>query len=317
MNSITDFNTNISDFFDLNPLPLTKSILTIGNFDGVHLGHQAILRHMVEQGCSLGKPVVVITFYPNPSDFFNSQSNRLYLSSPEEKEAYLLESGVNRVITFAFNQNFANLSANEFLLGLKEKFGLSLLVIGRDYALGKNRHGTLPVIQAIGKALSFQVEMIKPVYFEDHEVSSTQIRQRLDQGDVVCAARMLGRPYAVSGTVTHGADRGSRIGLPTANLSHWPKKKLPAVGVYATRVNLHGDSFLGITNIGYRPTFEQQSDQNIETHIMDFDGNIYGEKLTLHFIEKIRDEQKFDGITAFLAQIEHDKETARKIFQDG
>ena len=124
----------------------------------------------------------------------------------------------------------------------------------------------------------------------------------------------MGRPYQISGPVTHGSDRGSRIGLPTANIAHWPKKQLPAVGVYATRVALREKVQLGITNVGFRPTFEDQTRPNIETHLLDFDGNIYGEELELDFVQKIRDEQKFSGIEAFLAQIERDKATARKIF---
>ena len=316
MNNATDIKPTITDFFDLNPLPLTGSILTIGNFDGVHLGHQAVVRSMIRQRQSPTQPVVVVTFYPNPSDFFNANSHTLYLTSPEEKEAQLLALGVDSVITFAFNRDFANLSPVDFLTGLKERTGLSLLVIGRDYALGKNRQGTLPVIQSIGEDLDFRVEMIKPVNFENQEISSTHIRQRLDAGDVVCAAKMLGRTYAIAGIVTHGSDRGSRIGLPTANILHWPKKKLPAVGVYATRVKLDQDIFLGITNVGFRPTFEQQDQPNIETHLFDFDRNIYGEKLELHFIEKIRDEQKFADVAAFMAQIEQDKATAQRIFQN-
>jgi riboflavin kinase/FMN adenylyltransferase len=316
MNSITDIHIPVIDFFDLTPLPLTASIATIGNFDGVHLGHQAIIAQMVEEGRSQGKPVVAVTLYPNPFDFFHSQSKGFYLTSPEEKEIQLLSLGVDQVITFAFNQGLANLSASDFLKGLKEKIDLSLLVIGRDYALGKNREGTLPVIQAIGKELSFHVEMIQSVKFCEQEISSTNIRQRLDEGDVADAARMLGRAYTISGVVVHGSDRGSRIGLPTANLLHWPKKKLPAVGVYATRVDSPKGPLLGITNIGFRPTFEQQESPNIETYILDFDDNIYGEKLTLHFIQKIRDERKFEGVESLLDQIEHDKTTARRIFEN-
>ena len=130
------------------------------------------------------------------------------------------------------------------------------------------------------------------------------------------AAALLGRPYSISGLVTHGSDRGSRIGLPTANIAHWPKKRLPGVGVYATRVILGEDEHMGITNVGLRPTFEDQKTPNIETHILDFDGNIYGEDLELRFVQKIRDEQKFSSANAFLQQIKHDKSTARKIFSN-
>jgi riboflavin kinase/FMN adenylyltransferase len=170
------------------------------------------------------------------------------------------------------------------------------------------------VIKALGEEMGFSVKVMDAVEFEGGEISSTRIRRALDAGDVRLARTMLGRPYSLSGEVTHGADRGSRIGLPTANMTHWPLKMLPAVGVYATRPTLWGKTYQGITNVGYRPTFEDQDEPNIETHILDFDGNIYGEKLDLQFIEKIRDEQKFSGVDAFLAQIERDKATARRIF---
>ncbi len=218
------------------------------------------------------------------------------------------------MITFQFDREFAGLSPEDFLQALKEKLGLKLLIVGNDFALGKNRVGTIPVIEQIGREIGFSVEAQNPVELGGGEISSTRIRQVLDEGDMRSAMEMLGRPYAVSGLVTSGSDRGSRIGLPTANLDHWPRKKLPAIGVYATRPIFHGKTYRGITNVGLRPTFEQQEKPNIETHILDFDGNIYGEHLELQFIEKIRDEQKFSGVETFLAQIERDKATARRIF---
>ncbi len=306
--------TKILNFFDLEPLPIENAIITVGNFDGVHLGHQAIIHHMLQKASTEKAPVIVVTFFPDPADFFNSRSEYFYLSTPVEKETILFDLGVDSVVTFDFNKDFSSLTPRAFLQGLKQKLGLSALVIGRDFALGKNRQGTLSEITALGDDLSFSVETIKPINYKRREISSTNIRQHLDEGDVACAAKMLGRYYAISGMVTHGSDRGSRIGLPTANISHWPRKKLPAIGVYVTRVILHEKTYLGITNVGCRPTFEDQDQPNVETHILDFDGNIYGEQLTLQFLQRIRDEQKFDNPDAFIAQIERDKVFARKIF---
>ena len=305
------------DFFNLPDQPVSQACVTIGNFDGVHLGHQAIIRKMVKKARDENKTVVVITFFPDPSDFFNPKRDAFYLTSPNEKTALLDQLGVDRVLTFAFTQAFSQLTAEVFLSEIKTKLGMARLVIGRDFALGKDRQGTLPVIQSLGEELGFEVEAIGPVKHDGREVSSTKIRQHLSRGKVDEAAALLGRPYEISGPVTHGSDRGARIGLPTANIDHWPKKQLPAVGVYATRVGLAGEVYFGITNVGYRPTFEDQSKPNIETHLLDFDGNIYGEALSLEFVKKIRDEQKFSGIEAFLAQIERDKATARKIFNHG
>jgi len=307
---------NIFDFFELSPLGFRDSYITIGNFDGVHRGHQAIICKMIQSAKEQNRPILIVTFFPNPADYFNPELDAFYLSTPKEKEGQLLKLGVDRVITFRFDRDFANLPPRAFLSGLKHNLGLSKLVVGQDFALGKNRAGTLPIIKEIGQEMSFSVETIEPVDLGGEEISSTKIRQRLAEGRVADAAEMLGRPYTVSGEVTHGSDRGSRIGLPTANLTPWKKKKLPAVGVYATRVLHRGIEYSGLSNIGFRPTFEKQTLPNMETHILGFDGNIYGEKLTLKFIGKIRDEQKFSGVDAFLAQIERDKDTARRIFSD-
>ncbi len=314
MKMVIDNDLNIINFFDLERLPYTNTTITLGNFDGVHRGHQAIISRMLESASNSGHPVLVVTFFPNPFLFFNHQDKAFYLLTPSEKKTRLVELGVDSVITFQFDSHFANLSPRTFLTGLKHKLGLHHLVVGRDFALGKNRQGSIPVIKSIGKDLSFSVETISPIKTSDEEISSSKIRQFLDQGLVARAAELLGRPYAVSGLVTHGSDRGSKIGLPTANMTTWPLKKLPAVGVYAIIAHLQNKTYHGITNIGYRPTFEDQQSLSVETHILDFDGNIYGETLKLDFIEKIRNEQKFSGVTEFLEQIQRDKATARRIF---
>lgn len=308
--------THVIDFFEYLPKPYVHSFVTIGNFDGVHLGHQAIVRRAVSQAEDEKRPVVVVTFFPDPSDFFNPDREAFYLTSPSEKKTRLCQLGVNHVLTFKFTNKFSRLTAREFLSALKKKIDLQTLVIGRDFALGKDRQGTLPVIRSLGEEFGFDVELVDPVEFEGEEISSTKIRRLLDRGQVGEAAQLLGRPYAIYGPVTHGSDRGSKIGLPTANIAHWQKKQLPALGVYATRVFLREQKYYGITNIGLRPTFEDQKKPNIETHILDFDGNIYGEDMELHFVQKIREEQKFSGVDAFLDQIERDKSTARKIFSN-
>lgn len=305
----------IIKFSELSQMPYEKTCITIGNFDGVHLGHQAIISKMVNQANSAGNPLIVITFFPNPYDYFNPQIKSFYLSTPEEKESLLLGLGVSHVVTFKFDQDFANLDPRDFLFELKIKLALETLVVGEDFALGKDRKGTIPVLKNIGKDLSFTIKVLPSVKLGDKEISSTKVRKTLDEGDVTEAAKFLGRYYGISGIVTHGADRGSRIGLPTANIFHWPKKKLPAIGVYATHVLLRGKHYQGITNVGYRPTFENQTHPNVETHIFNFDDEIYGEVMKLEFVEKIRDERKFSGVDAFLAQIERDKAAARKIFR--
>lgn len=315
MQNVIQPDVNIIDFDGLKPLPYQDSYVTIGNFDGVHLGHQAIIYQMIAKAKNHNRPVLVVTFFPNPYAFFTNLREAFYLSTPGEKEHRLLALGVDRVVTFRFNHEFANLTAEAFLSELKKKLGLRVLVVGDDFALGKNRQGNIPVLKELGRVYSFSVETISQIKTGDEDISSSEIRHRLDEGAVAQVAERLGRPYQVAGLVSHGSDRGSKIGLPTANLSYWSQKKLPAVGVYATLVDLQGQVYHGITNIGYRPTFENQDQVNIETHILDFDRDIYGEKMSLAFIQKLRDEQKFLSIEAFLAQIERDKTQARRIFQ--
>jgi len=313
MTTFDDTTQNIISFDRLEPLPYHQSIVTIGNFDGVHMGHKAIIDWMIEKKQAQQQPVIVVTFFPNPTIYFKNTPSSYYLSTPQEKTMYLLQLGVDSVITFKFDQDFAELSALSFLTGLKQKLDMEHLVIGEGFALGKNREGTLPMIESIGRKLSFTVEKVPPVLSCGEGVSSTRIRSVLETGDVVSAAKLLGRPYQVSGEVIHGSDRGARMGLPTANIAPWQSKKLPAVGVYVTQVILNDVQYQGITNIGYRPTFEDENSLGVETHILDFDGNIYGELLTLVFIRKIRDEKKFGGVEEFLAQIDCDKATARRI----
>jgi riboflavin kinase/FMN adenylyltransferase len=317
MQNIVQPDLNILDFPALKPMPFDDSCITIGNFDGVHLGHQAIIQRMVQAAKQQAHPVLVITFYPNPYVFFNKPDQAYYLSTPREKERQLLALGVDQVITFRFDREFAALTAEAFLVKIKQALGLSVLVVGQDFALGKGRQGSIPVLKEIGLTQGFKVEIIPQIDLGDKEISSTRIRQRLDEGAVDQVAELLGRPYRVAGEVSHGSDRGARIGLPTANIAQWPQKKLPAVGVYATRVHLQGQAYYGITNVGFRPTFEQQSQVNVETHILDFSGDIYGERISLEFIKKVRDERKFSGVDEFLAQIERDKAEAKRIFQHG
>jgi riboflavin kinase / FMN adenylyltransferase len=317
MQNAAEPDVNIITFEALTPQAYQKSYVTIGNFDGVHLGHQAVISSMVQAAKKQDRPVLVVTFYPNPTLFFKPTEEPFYLSTPREKQERLLSLGIDQVLTVRFDRAFANLSAETFLAALKDKLGLGVLVVGEDFALGKNRQGTIPVITALGETYGFAVETIPQILLTEVEVSSTIIRQMLDIGAVDRAADLLGRPYSVRGEVTHGSDRGARIGLPTANITHWPEKKLPAVGVYATLVRLHQQTYQGITNVGYRPTFEKQTQVYVETHILDFDRNIYGEKFELAFIQKLREEQKFSGVDAFLAQIERDKAKAKRIFKHG
>jgi riboflavin kinase/FMN adenylyltransferase len=316
MHLIPEPDLNIVEFSALKPLVNADTTITIGNFDGVHRGHQAVIEHMLEMARAESQAVIVLTFYPNPAVFFNQPVQPFYLSSPREKESQLLALGVDRVITFRFDREFAELTPEVFVLKLQETLGLRVLVVGQDFALGKGRQGTIPYLNQLGDQYGFEVRVIPHLDYGEQEISSSRIRNYLDAGAVDEARKLLGRPYRVTGEVAHGSDRGKKIGLPTANVAHWPGKKLPAVGVYATLVNLEGEVYQGITNVGYRPTFEEQTRVDVEAYILDFSQDIYGQSISLDFIQKIRDEQKFSGVDALLAQIERDKAQAKRIFQN-
>ncbi len=308
---------NLLNFFQLDTLPYQDSCITIGNFDGVHLGHQAIIKQMLRSAAKQNRPVLVVTFFPNPSVYFQRTDDHLYLTSPLQKRDYLLSFGVDQVLTFKFDRDFAALSPQRFLTYLHQKLSFQKLVVGWDFALGKNRQGTIPVLEAIGQKIGFSVSVLSAVRNKRQVISSTLIRQLLDRGEVDAAANKLGRFYTLHGQIVHGSDRGSSIGLPTANLSHWPLKKLPAVGVYATFATVSGERRPALTNVGLRPTFETQAKPNVETHILGFDGNIYGKPMALEFVKMIRNEKKFSDVESFLKQIEMDKQTAKRIFSDG
>jgi len=294
------------------PEDLTGSIVTIGNFDGIHLGHREIFRKIVREARESNKKSVVITFDPHPQKIIHPERRPFFLLTPLNEKLDLIKScDVDAVILITFSIEFARITAEEFVENiLWKKLRLSKLLVGYDYAFGKGKGGNAEFLKASGRKLGFQVEEIGAVKTDGMISSSTGIRLAVLDGNVKQASEMLGRPYGVSGTVVEGYRRGTDIGYPTANIKS--EKVIPATGVYAIIAELEGIRHQGVINIGYNPTFGNE-EISAEVHLLDFEGDIYGRDITILFIDRLRDEIKFKSPEELARQIKRDIERAREI----
>lgn len=301
--------------------PPPNAVVTSGTFDGVHRGHQKILDRLIESARAIGGQSVVLTYWPHPRTVVSNDSQNLrLLSTLTEKEALLAAAGVDHLVVIPFTRSFSQLSSEEFIRQiLLEKLGTKKLVIGYDHRFGRDREGGFDFIRQHQAEYGFEVEEIPRQDIEAVGVSSSKIRSALAEGRIDVANRFLGRPYALTGTVVKGRQLGRTIGFPTANLQvDDPVKLIPANGVYAVDVTYAGQTYGGMTNIGFRPTVAGEG-QTIETYLFDrnpavrFEKDIYGEHLTLHFRHYLRPEQKFDGLAALVAQLGHDEQQARAL----
>lgn len=291
---------------------LKGAIVTIGNFDGVHLGHREIFRKIVREAEETHKKSIVITFDPHPQKIIHPERRPFFLLTPLQEKLDLIAScGVDAVIMIAFSTEFAQVTAGEFVEDLLwKRLHLSKLLVGYDYVFGKGKGGNAQFLKASGERLGFQVEEIGVVKTDGLIASSTNIRLSILAGNVSLAAEMLGRPYSVSGVIVKGYRRGTEIGYPTANIKS--EKVIPATGVYAIIAELEGRRHEGVINIGNNPTFGNE-ETSVEVHLLDFEGDIYGKDITILFIERLRDEKKFKGPAELVRQIKRDIEKARKI----
>jgi len=287
---------------------------TIGNFDGVHVGHKKILSAVKETAGEKGLSSCVITFHPHPQKVLRNIDIPLLM--PIRERLRLLErEGIDFVACYTFTQDISKITAKDFISEiLVSKLKIKHLIIGPDFSFGRKREGNSELLQTMGKAYDFETSVIGPVYIDNELVSSTAIRNLLKAGDARKAARFLGYNYYIEGEVTEGEKRGRQIGYPTANLStDW--EMLPKPGVYATRACLDDMKLDSITNIGYRPTFGS-SRLLIETHIFDFNADIYGKRLRIEFVERIRDEKRFESVDALVAEIRADVEKVTDILKN-
>jgi len=300
--------------FSLNALSLKNAWLAIGIFDGVHRGHQRML-HLLSSGAQAeSAPAVVLTFEPHPAVVLGKQIDFKWLSPPDERNSLLKAQGVDYIILQHFDQEFALISALDFMQNISRQLGLRRLLVGHDFALGRDRQGDVPFLTELGKQLGYTIQPVEPVSDQFGIISSTHIRQQIQAGKVDKAYLDLGRYYTVSGPVVHGDGRGHTINIPTANLNLHPDKLIPANGVYACWAWLANKRMAAVTNIGTRPTFTSgEQAPHVETHILDLHEEIYNQELRLEFVERLRDEQRFPSVETLVAQIQVDIKQARNI----
>jgi riboflavin kinase/FMN adenylyltransferase len=292
-----------------------ESVVTIGAFDGVHRGHQYLVGQLVEHACQTGRVPVVLTFFPLPKIVLSGPQPGLYLTLPDEKAALLGELGVELVVTHPFNEQVRHIHAADFVAALSDHLKMAALWVGEDFAMGYRREGDVAFLRRQAAVRGFTLRVVDLMDAGGERVSSSRVRAALADGDVAEAARLLGRPYRVAGEVVQGAGRGQTIGIPTANLSLDMRKAIPRVGVYAAHATPGGggQAYPAVVNVGVRPTFDGSNTLTVEAHLLDFDGDLYGQTLSLDFVARLRDEKKFEGVDALAAQIRADVERGRRI----
>ncbi len=287
-----------------------RSLVTVGTFDGVHIGHRAILRYLVERSQSNGGKSVVVSFNPHPREVVRGEAVPL-LTTIEERADVFEQLGLDRFIVIPFTPTFAGVSAEAFVDEyLVRRIGVKEIVIGYDHGFGKGRDGDARLLESLGMRCGFTVDVIPAQIYEKHVVSSTEIRRIVsEKGEMIEAFRLLGRRYSLVGTVVEGAQRGRKIGFPTANIVvNHPRKVIPKEGVYAVLVAIESgpERYGGMMNIGKRPTFEG-TDLHQEVHLLDFEGNLYDRQLRIEFVERLRDERKFPSVQALVEQLSTDR----------
>ena len=297
------------------PDPAQGCVATIGNFDGVHLGHQAVLTQLAMKADMLNLPAVVITFEPQPFEYFVPEKAPARLSRFREKVEALRAYSIQKLCVLRFNRQLAEMQAETFIQKLLvEGLNVRYLVVGDDFRFGKDRQGDFALLQQVGKQHGFQVVNMHTFAIDDMRVSSTRIREALQEGDLAVAEKLLGRPYRMSGRVAHGDKRGRKMGYPTANI-HLHRAKVPLNGVYA--VQLYGideEPVNGVANIGVRPTISGSDKALLEVHLFDFKRDIYGEHVQVYFLKKLREEQKFASLEQLIEQIHIDSAQAKSFF---
>jgi riboflavin kinase/FMN adenylyltransferase len=307
----------VQAYHSLDDLRLQNTWLTIGIFDGVHRGHQEILRPLVSGALAAGAPSAVLTFSPHPAVVLGGKLDFKCLTTPDERAGLLGSYGMEVVVTQTFDRALADQTAGEFMQYLYERLGLQRLFIGYDTALGKGREGNAARLTELGMEMGYTVTSIPPLKDENGIISSTRIRAAVAAGKVSEAASDLSRPYSITGPVIHGDGRGRTLDIPTANIKIPADKVLPAYGIYACRAWVKGRSHAAATSIGVRPTFFRDAPPaaTIEAHLLDFRDDLYGQEVKLEFVEYLRAEEKYGSITELMRQIGKDIAQTRDIIK--
>lgn len=295
--------------------PGRPSAVTIGKFDGVHRGHQYLVGELLKYARERDLASVAITLYPNPVTVLRPGTLITYLCSVERRVSLLQLLGVDRVGVLSFTSELAQLAYPDFVALLAEQLEMRALVLGPDFALGRNREGNIEALRALGEQRDFEVKTVSLLNESDAKVGSESIREALSRGEMEITTRLLGRPFILRGPVVRGADRGRRIGFATANIAVAPDLAIPSLGVYVTRSHLDEKVYPSVTNIGQRPTFGE-SRPTIETHLLDFEGDCYEHELRIELLHRLRAERRFAGADELVAQIKRDVEAARAYFAD-
>lgn len=293
-----------------------ESVLTVGTFDGVHLGHQAIVDYLLDRAARRSGTSTVVSFDPHPRSVVHGASVPL-LTSVDERGDILESLGLDRFVVVPFTESFAKLSPEAYVSDiLVDRIGLKEIAVGYDHRFGRERAGDVDLLRSLGQQYEFDVDVIPPREVGEDVVSSSTIRESVEEGNVARATELLGRPYRLSGTVDRGQGRGREIGYPTANLAiSEPRKLVPKNGVYAVQVTLpNGTVKGGMLNIGRRPTFEEM-DVTVEVHLLGYQGNLYGESLSVQFVQRLRDEQKFESADALAVQLSKDERHCKRVLE--
>ena len=309
----------IIDHLDKISKPFSNAVITIGNFDGVHIGHQALFHEVIETAENIGGTSIAMTFEPHPIRVLKQNGHPPLITLYEQKAELIERTGMDVLICIPFTQEFAALTAQEFIRDLLVgTIGMKAIVVGKDYSFGKNREGDIALLKSYAPEYGFKVIVagwIKASKDLADRISSTRIRELISDGLMAQAEKMLGRHYQIRGQVVTGRDRGGKLlGIPTANIN-LNDELCPKTGIYAVTVEYGGKQYKGVANIGYSPTFEDH-EFTVEVHIFDFNSNIYGENIRVNFIQRIRDEIKFSSISELIDQIQGDIATAREILAE-
>jgi len=298
--------------------PFKNAVITIGNFDGVHIGHQALFHEVIARADALGGTALAMTFEPHPLRVLQNNGLPPLITLYEQKTELIAKSGMDILICLPFDRQLAQITAEEFLKAiLVQTIGMKAIVVGKDYTFGQGRAGDLAMLQKHAPDLGYEVIVTgwkQPPGDPEGRISSTRVRDLVTTGEMNAARKMLGRHYQIRGTVAQGRNRGGRLlGFPTANIN-LSDELCPKAGVYAVTVELGGQRLFGVANIGYSPTFDDHQ-FTVEVHILDFEGDIYGYPIRVNFIHRLRDEIKFNDLDALSLQIKNDIKKARELFQ--
>ena len=291
-----------------------RSVVTIGSFDGVHLGHQAILNQVKAVAAELGLPSVVMTFEPQPQEFFSGERAPARLMRLREKVDALFEFGVDQVLCLQFSRELRNLTAAEFVRSvLVDGLGTRHLIVGDDFRFGCDRSGDFKMLSEMGETYDFAVQDTDTLEVDGQRVSSTLVRQILEQGNFERASQLLGKPFTITGRVVYGQQLGRELGFPTANVQ-LNRYSAPLSGVYAVLVNIDGAVYQGAANVGLRPTVGDLLKPILEVHLLDFEADLYGRRIEVEFVTKIRDEEKFTSLDKLIESIQRDVKQIRAWF---